>query len=135
MGNTVMPTDGAAQVWQSIHDSELWQRGALQNGGAQPPERPWLRYGFGAAMAMHGSGLGYGIPDPGGGRLGLNAEGKLEAAFSFEEFGQGITATLEIMLMELFGCGAMTCTSYSVIRTRYRTVAPVQPHAPRRLHT
>ena len=106
LGNTVMPTDGAAQVWREIQTSELWRAMELEGGETHVPDRPWLHLGFGAAMAMHGSGLGYGIPDPGGGRLGLNAEGKLEAAFSFEEFGQGITATLEIMLMELFGCDA-----------------------------
>lgn len=102
-GQTVLPSDGPEQVWQSVASSPIWLRKEQVNiGEAKSP--PWIKRGIGAAMTMHGSGLGYGIPDPGGGRLGLSADGKLEAAFSFEEFGQGITATLEIMLTEMLGC-------------------------------
>lgn len=34
----------------------------------------------------------------------MNSEGKIEAAFGYEEFGQGLLGTLEIMLTEHFGC-------------------------------
>lgn len=71
---------------------------------ADPTLPPWIKRGVGAAIAMHGAGLGYGIPDPAGGRLSLNNEGKIEVAFSYEEFGQGLVATLEIMLCDLFQC-------------------------------
>ncbi|GBF72215.1 xanthine dehydrogenase subunit D [Paenibacillus sp. 598K] len=104
MGQTIAPTDGALQVWRSAARSRLEARSSVSATQADDP--PWLRRGIGSAIAMHGSGLGYGIPDPGGGRLSLTSEGKLEAAFSFEEFGQGIVATLEIMMLELFGCAA-----------------------------
>ncbi|MFS0728153.1 xanthine dehydrogenase subunit D [Paenibacillus sp. 1P07SE] len=103
LGNRIVRNNGAEQVWQSVQRSGLWQR---EHEPLSTGDTPWLRRGVGAALAMHGSGLGYGIPDPGGGRLGLNRQGKLEAAFSFEEFGQGITATLELMLIERFGCSA-----------------------------
>lgn len=102
LGQRILPSVGLPKVWQSIADSEVWSRRTREPA----PAEPWMKRGVGAALAMHGSGLGYGIPDPGGGRLSLTKEGKLEAAFSFEEFGQGITATLELMLMERFGCGA-----------------------------
>ena len=60
----------------------------------------------GAAIAMHGAGLGYGIPDPAGGRLSLTLDGKIEAVFGYEEFGQGLIATMEQMLIEQFGFAA-----------------------------
>jgi xanthine dehydrogenase D subunit len=103
LGQRILPSDGLPKVWQSITGSEVWSR---RLGEPVFEQEPWLKRGVGAALAMHGSGLGYGIPDPGGGRLSLTKEGKLEAAFSFEEFGQGIISTLELMLMERFGCAA-----------------------------
>lgn len=103
LGQRILPSEGLPKVWQSIEDSEVWNRQFSRSADAS---EPWVKRGVGAAIAMHGSGLGYGIPDPGGGRLSLTREGKLEAAFSFEEFGQGILATLELMLMELFHCDA-----------------------------
>jgi xanthine dehydrogenase D subunit len=105
LDHTVLPSDGPEQVWKSVAASPIWLRKEqMDSGEVKTPQSPWLKRGIGAAMTMHGSGLGYGIPDPGGGRLGLSADGKLEAAFSFEEFGQGITATLEIMLTEMLAC-------------------------------
>ncbi|MBD2848682.1 molybdopterin-dependent oxidoreductase, partial [Paenibacillus sp. IB182496] len=68
-----------------------------------PTLRPWLRIGRGAAIAMHGAGLGRGIPDPAGGRLTLAPDGRIEAAFGYEECGQGLLATLEQMLVEQLG--------------------------------
>ncbi len=70
----------------------------------QQAQPPWIKRGIGAALAMHGAGLGYGIDDPAGGRLSLNEAGQIEVAFSYEEFGQGLIATMEIMLMDLFHC-------------------------------
>lgn len=104
LGQRILPTDNLPAVWQSIADSEVWSR--RRTSRLRDDSEPWVRRGVGAALAMHGSGLGYGIPDPGGGRLSLTREGKLEAAFSFEEFGQGVIATLELMLMERFRCSA-----------------------------
>ncbi|NUU78890.1 molybdopterin cofactor-binding domain-containing protein [Paenibacillus xylanilyticus] len=102
LNQRILVTDGLSQVWEAMDRSELWQK-------HQPPPAdhslpPWIKRGVGAALAMHGAGLGYGIPDPAGGRLSLNADGKIEAAFSYEEFGQGLVATLEIMLCDLFQC-------------------------------
>jgi xanthine dehydrogenase D subunit len=67
---------------------------------------PWIVTGTGAAIAMHGAGLGYGIPDPAGGRLVLALDGKIEAVFGYEEFGQGLIATMEQMLIEQYGFAA-----------------------------
>ncbi|OXM87770.1 xanthine dehydrogenase subunit D [Paenibacillus rigui] len=103
MGQRIVPTDGAVQVWEALERSPIWERrSALSSNTGEP----WLRRGIGAALVMHGSGLGFGIPDPAGGRLLLNREGKIEAAFGYEEFGQGVLATLEIMLLEHFHCEA-----------------------------
>ncbi|MDO7905578.1 xanthine dehydrogenase subunit D [Paenibacillus sp. JX-17] len=97
----IVHTDGLAQVYEAISSSSLWQR---RDSGDLQESLPWIRRGVGAAVAMHGAGLGYGIPDPAGGRLSLTPEGLIEAAFSYEEFGQGLIGTLEIMLCDLFSC-------------------------------
>ena len=104
-------TNGLEQVMQALAQSSLWQRreaisvlsvhDSLSDASSSPP---WIKRGIGAALAMHGAGLGYGIDDPAGGRLSLNASGQIEAAFSYEEFGQGLITTLEIMLIDLFHC-------------------------------
>ncbi|MEK3917548.1 xanthine dehydrogenase subunit D [Paenibacillus sp. FSL H7-0331] len=100
-GQKIVPTEGARQVWESVAGSKL------MSGREQLAIRtdlPWIRRGVGAAIAMHGSGLGFGLPDPAGGRLKLNELGKIEASFGYEEFGQGLLAALQIMLTERFGC-------------------------------
>ncbi|WP_440109124.1 molybdopterin cofactor-binding domain-containing protein [Paenibacillus sp. QZ-Y1] len=102
LNQRILVTDGLSQVWEAMDRSELWQK--HQHPPAYPSLLPWIKRGVGAAIAMHGAGLGYGIPDPAGGRLSLNPEGKIEVAFSYEEFGQGLIATLEIMLCDLFQC-------------------------------
>lgn len=102
-GQTIVPTDGALQVWERALESPLMNRRG-QGGGGGAGE-PWLRRGVGAALVMHGGGLGFGIPDPAGGRLTLAPDGRIEAAFGFEEFGQGILAVLTILLKERFRCG------------------------------
>ncbi|MGN7413281.1 molybdopterin cofactor-binding domain-containing protein [Paenibacillus sp. SAF-068] len=102
LNQRILVTDGLSQVWEALDRSELWQK--HQHSPADPSLPPWIKRGVGAAIAMHGAGLGYGIPDPAGGRLSLNNEGKIEVAFSYEEFGQGLVATLEIMLCDLFQC-------------------------------
>jgi len=119
VGQPIAATDGALQVWRELAESELW-RGRDESGGKNGggngaiegsdglgrPSSPWVRRGTGAALVMHGSGLGYGIPDPAGGMLVLAKDGKIEARFGYEEFGQGLLATLELMLIEQFGFGA-----------------------------
>lgn len=118
----ILQTNGLEQVMQALAQSNLWQR-KLQLASSEDAELydtvevmsglseesstfqpPWIKRGIGAALAMHGAGLGYGIDDPAGGRLALNEQGKIEVSFSYEEFGQGLIATLEIMLIDLFQC-------------------------------
>ncbi|ODP28734.1 putative xanthine dehydrogenase subunit D [Paenibacillus nuruki] len=118
----ILQTNGLEQVMQALAESKLWQR-KLQLASSADSEwhdnvevmsglseesstfqPPWIKRGIGAALAMHGAGLGYGIDDPAGGRLALNEQGKIEVSFSYEEFGQGLIATLEMMLMDLFQC-------------------------------
>jgi xanthine dehydrogenase D subunit len=122
-GQPIAKTDGLAKVWAAVERSRLWRERkaaelseSSETGGAPVPgncgtqaavERPpWMKVGIGAAMVMHGAGLGFGLPDPSGGRLALRKDGKIEAAFGFEEFGQGLLATLEQMLIERFGFAA-----------------------------
>ncbi|QYR19068.1 xanthine dehydrogenase subunit D [Paenibacillus sp. sptzw28] len=102
-GQPIARTDGASQVWNALADATIWKEKAKDSNCSR---EPWIQTGVGAAFIMHGSGLGVGIPDPAGGRLTLAPDGKIEAAFSYEEFGQGLLATLELMLIEQFGFAA-----------------------------
>ncbi|MGF7032552.1 xanthine dehydrogenase D subunit [Paenibacillus mucilaginosus] len=103
LGQRIVATEGASQIWSAIEECSLMRKRELA-GEAAADRPPWIRRGIGAAIAMHGSGLGFGLPDFGGGRLTLTADGRIEAAFGYEEFGQGLLASLEMMLMEHFGC-------------------------------
>lgn len=118
-GQEIAQTHGALQVWEALKASPLMEEAADAGVdvdvageaadwrmGGEEPKPPWIVNGTGAALAMHGSGLGYGIPDPAGGRLVLALDGKIEAVFGYEEFGQGLIATMEQMLIEQFGFGA-----------------------------
>ncbi|MFC4101845.1 xanthine dehydrogenase subunit D [Paenibacillus xanthanilyticus] len=103
-GHPIARTNGAEQVWRTLAESDLYaRRGYLEDAAEAPLSPPWIRKGIGAAFVMHGAGLGFGIPDPAGGRLRLAGDGKIEALFGYEEFGQGLIATLELMLIEEFG--------------------------------
>ncbi|MFC5471967.1 xanthine dehydrogenase subunit D [Cohnella suwonensis] len=101
-GQEIVRTDGVRQTWTALAEHPLWLG---RDHMLSDPDKPWLRVGTGAAFVMHGSGLGFGIPDPAGGMLALAADGKIEAIFGYEEFGQGLIATLELMMLEQFGIG------------------------------
>lgn len=96
LGQRIAPTDGAADVLRAIRHIPR----------AEGPQHPWKRYGSGLALAMHGSGLGFGRPDPAGGRLELAADGKIEVSFGFEEVGQGVLTVIEQLVTAELGCAA-----------------------------
>ncbi|KGE18905.1 xanthine dehydrogenase subunit D [Paenibacillus wynnii] len=109
LGQEIAQTDGAMQVWEALAASPLMAGVTPQEEGSddnRTTAEPWIVTGTGAAIAMHGAGLGYGIPDPAGGRLLLALDGKIEAVFGYEEFGQGLIATMEQMLIEQYGFAA-----------------------------
>lgn len=97
-------TDGAIQVWEALAACPLWMEKMIQSH--ERALSPGVRVGIGASFVMHGAGLGAGIPDKAGGRLKLASDGKIEAVFGYEECGQGLIATLELMLIEQFGFAA-----------------------------
>lgn len=101
-GQPIARTGGAEKVWAALADCPFRQE-AAEAPSSGNGRAPWLKTGVGAAFVMHGAGLGYGIPDPAGGRLSLREDGRIEAAFGYEEFGQGLIATLEQMLIEQLG--------------------------------
>ncbi|MGG6309656.1 xanthine dehydrogenase subunit D [Paenibacillus macerans] len=106
LGQPIAQTDGARQVWEALAASQLMAERNRGPGSDPSPRGPWTVTGIGAAIAMHGAGLGFGIPDPAGGRLRLASDGRIEAVFGYEEFGQGLIATLEQMLTEQYGFAA-----------------------------
>lgn len=97
MNHRIAPTDGAANVLEAIAISPLLDQ-------SKPSSSPYKKKGVGAAITMHGGGLGYGRLDPSGGRLSLSDEGKMVISFGFEEFGQGILAVIENLVTDELGC-------------------------------
>ncbi|MBD8068003.1 xanthine dehydrogenase subunit D [Bacillus sp. PS06] len=97
LGQRIVPHNGAIDVLNHIKSSSILSERKVSS------ER-WKLKGTGMAITMHGGGLGYGRLDPSGGRLSLTKEGKIEIAFGFEEVGQGLLASIEIMLTEQLGC-------------------------------
>ncbi|MDQ0245486.1 xanthine dehydrogenase D subunit [Bacillus fengqiuensis] len=100
LGQRIAPTDGAAQVLGAISRSPLLKSAAKDFG------EDWKRTGTGIAVTMHGGGLGFGRLDSAGGRLSLNGNGKIEAAFGFEECGQGLLSVIEHIVTEEIGCSS-----------------------------
>ncbi|MFB5662834.1 xanthine dehydrogenase subunit D [Alteribacillus sp. HJP-4] len=98
LGQKVAPTNGAVHVLEEIE--------RYQPGDATASSSICKKTGSGIAIAMHGGGLGYGRLDPAGGRLALTENGKIEAAFGFEEAGQGILAVIETIVTSELGCDA-----------------------------
>lgn len=96
LGQRIVKSDGAKTVLSMIKSSPV-----LTDSSNKHPHKI---IGKGVAITMHGGGLGFGRPDPSGARLSLTNDGKIEIAFGFEEFGQGLIASIEIMLMEALNC-------------------------------
>ncbi|MEH7546400.1 MULTISPECIES: xanthine dehydrogenase subunit D [Bacillaceae] len=100
LGQKIAPTNGASDVLQAIErshaeKSKRWKQEELDK---------WKVRGTGIALTMHGGGLGIDRNDPAGGRLSFTKAGKIEAAFGFEECGQGLLAVIETLLIEEFEC-------------------------------
>ncbi|MCP3028432.1 xanthine dehydrogenase subunit D [Halobacillus sp. A5] len=101
LGQRIAPVTGASDVLESIAKHQEQTKDLLKDYTDKRKIR-----GIGSAITMHGGGLGYGRLDPAGGRLRLTEEGKIEAAFGFEEAGQGILGVIETIVTEELGCAA-----------------------------
>ncbi|OLS40542.1 xanthine dehydrogenase subunit D [Bacillus sp. MRMR6] len=97
LGQKIAPTSGAFEVLMEV------QKSLTEKRKVELKDR-WKAKGTGIALTMHGGGLGAGRLDPAGGRLTFSKEGKIEAAFGFEECGQGLLAVIETLLIEEFEC-------------------------------
>ena len=69
----------------------------------QRPSGRWC-HGVGLALGIQGNGLGNGIPDSGGGSLRLRADGVIELALGFVDYGQGVAAAAQLHAAEVLGC-------------------------------
>lgn len=65
--------------------------------------RRW-RMGTGMAMGSQGNGLGDGLPDSGGGRISLAADGRVCVEFGFSDYGQNISEAISRMV-----CAGLNC--------------------------
>ncbi|WHY78654.1 xanthine dehydrogenase subunit D [Neobacillus sp. WH10] len=99
LDQTIIPTNGAFEALEAIKQSKI-----ISLKGKKTERNKWKKTGVGCAITLLGSGLGRGIPDPGGGRLSLNIDGRIEASFGVEEIGQGILSVIETLLVKAFNC-------------------------------
>ncbi len=97
-GHTMSGSERLEDVLDHAAASDLWQKPR----GPAPDGRTLI--GIGVAMVVQANGLGSLIPDDGGGRISLLADGSIEAAFSFDEFGQGVMALIQASVSAALGC-------------------------------
>ncbi|WP_445487072.1 xanthine dehydrogenase subunit D [Niallia sp. 03133] len=95
----IAPTDGAKEVLKKIIQSPI-----LAKETKSTSTSPWTIGGTGYSITMHGGGLGYGRSDPSGARISLNKEGKIEVSFGFEECGQGLITSIDMIMTAAFNC-------------------------------
>lgn len=100
LGQRIAPTNGAREVLQSAKCTHA----EMVKGSKQETIEKWRVRGTGIALTMHGGGLGVDRLDPAGGRLTFTKEGKIEAAFGFEECGQGLLGVIETLVINEFDC-------------------------------
>ena len=98
VGQEIAPTEGDSLVLNEISKSPLLKM------EKENKKESWKKIGIGAAITMHGGGLGFGRLDPAGGEISLNKAGKIEIAFGFEEIGQGLLAVIETLTTKEIGC-------------------------------
>ncbi|MEH7455370.1 xanthine dehydrogenase subunit D [Gottfriedia acidiceleris] len=99
LGQKIVPTNGAYDVLNQLSKTPIQNK---QN--EKELSQHWKLYGKGIALTMHGGGLGYERIDPAGGRISFTRNGKIEAAFGFEECGQGLLAVIQTLLIDEFNC-------------------------------
>ncbi|QHT47648.1 xanthine dehydrogenase subunit D [Bacillus sp. SB49] len=87
LNHRIAPTNGASAVLEKMVEHVKRKELNVPGNGKLT--------GSGISISMHGGGLGYGRLDPAGGSLTLKKDGKIEAAFGFEEVGQGILNVIE----------------------------------------
>ncbi|WP_288367675.1 molybdopterin cofactor-binding domain-containing protein [uncultured Marinobacter sp.] len=98
-GQPVRWTAPPTEVLAAAAASPLW----VPAGAAA--RRRWLT-GTGMAMGAQGNGLGDGLPDSGGGRVSLTAEGRIRLEFGFADYGQNLAEAIVCLVCEGLGCTA-----------------------------
>jgi nicotinate dehydrogenase large molybdopterin subunit len=96
----IVATTGAYAVLTEITKSAILQKNLDTNA----MDGDGKIKGRGYSITMHGGGLGYGRADASGARLALNSAGKIEVSFGFEECGQGLISTIEMIMTDTFFC-------------------------------
>ena len=95
------------QTQQQPCDPRLLLDAALQSplwaSASSTDDSRWVT-GVGMAMGAQGNGLGNGLPDAGGARLTLTDDGRIELAFGFIEYGQGVIAAIRNLACDYLHC-------------------------------
>jgi CO/xanthine dehydrogenase Mo-binding subunit len=97
LGQAVAPSERLIEMLDGAAASPMWR----QPRGVVGDEV----VGVGLALNHQGNGLGSFFPDPGGCRLTLTPEGRIEAAFGMDEMGQGLVAAVPAAVADVLGCG------------------------------
>ena len=98
---------GQVVRWSAPPTDVLAEAGAspLWAPAVSDARRRWLT-GTGMAMGAQGNGLGDGLPDRGGGRVSLSAEGRIRLEFGFSDYGQNLAEAITCLVCETLGCVA-----------------------------
>ena len=96
-GHPVAPTERLAEMLDQAAMNPLWQ-------GPRGRDAEGRLIGTGMALHHQGTGLGSLPPDPGGGRLALLPDGRIEAAFGLDEMGQGVMPAIQSAVAAALGC-------------------------------
>jgi CO/xanthine dehydrogenase Mo-binding subunit len=96
LGQQVAPSERLSEMLDAAAASPLWQE--------ELPDDPAEIIGTGMALNYQGNGLGSLVPDPAGGRLALSEEGLIEAAYGFDEMGQGLLTSIKAVVAGELGC-------------------------------
>jgi CO/xanthine dehydrogenase Mo-binding subunit len=86
--NEMLDAAAASSLWRSLDDEQ--SQGAL--------------IGTGIAVNHQGNGFGSLAPDESAIRLSLAPDGKIEAAFGFDEMGQGVLTAIKEVIATRLGC-------------------------------
>jgi xanthine dehydrogenase D subunit/xanthine dehydrogenase C subunit len=97
LGQSIGPSERLVEMLEGASASPLWAK-------PRGPSDGHVATGVGMALNFQGNGLGSVIPDPGGGRLSLGDDGKIEAAFGLNEMGQGILPAIQSCVAAALGC-------------------------------
>jgi nicotinate dehydrogenase large molybdopterin subunit len=96
-GHALSPSERLNEMLDAVAASSLWRSPDDEQGQG-------VLIGTGIAVNHQGNGFGSLAPDESAIRLSLAPNGKIEAAFGFDEMGQGVLTAIKEVIATKLGC-------------------------------